>query len=900
MHQHPLTFLGHDISAKEKVPDCDDWAWKGLFRGLLWRLKLGVLPSLSPCIEELRRAAADGRRKYAELRRRFLVDPHAMEGSQKSHPLNMDNPLSQDPDSVWSRHFQISELEETIDNDLTRLYPEHGAFFQSTFCQVMLRRILLVWSLMHPSCSYRQGMHELLAPLLYVLHCDVIYLSEAKQRYEDVFDDRFEEPFCLELRTHEDGGKQRSKGLIYSKTITTLEDSRSLVDIGSLERIAGKKKCASLQADEWNYGLRILVMGNDTYGAEGELGVLFSGRFVEHDAFFMFNALMCGKSGGVNMADYYLPPNSTGVSPALEASTFLYKVLAIVDLPLHSHVKGLGVEPQFFALRWIRVLFGREFDLQTLLILWDAILLMADFYDANTSNEDLIGCLNSPRRVFIIAFALSMLVYLRLILFAAPNATTCLQKLLNFPQTSSIEVLIEGARNLYPLVKETARCNCAKGVQNMDAHKTGMLRKSSSKSLFQADITKFSSEFSQKSFPDFYWEEKWKNFVLRKDAQLHCEKKQATLTRDVNRETRAVKGSSEELPFAMPGNDGSSSMQGASQDDRTTPQYAGNSKDILPIACGAAQYQKGREEIQQTMFLVTDNSNQGDLESSKLEIIDDPNAVTATPTHVSSLPIKLNTSYDYESTERNVPKMHGFHQKLGCIEGKDSLPECLWTDKGPERLSPTSHVAQDDAVPSSALLSKVPLHPRKYWMWSFGKTRGQGKGVDKMVPSHLETSKEPSKVAVVNANVSAEHTSLLVGEEKPISSRERKLIDNHANEPYSSVMSGEKVQVMVDHSYEAGETDTNASITNFLEEASHLTYLGSLGQCMSDKIQVIEAALAQILSSKIEMGFSDENSELCNKLAIRSTEANSSELVPKTVQAAIEELKNISNKLLQM
>lgn len=35
--------------------------------------------------------------RYAELRRRLLVDPHIMEESQKGSDLSMDNPLSQNP-----------------------------------------------------------------------------------------------------------------------------------------------------------------------------------------------------------------------------------------------------------------------------------------------------------------------------------------------------------------------------------------------------------------------------------------------------------------------------------------------------------------------------------------------------------------------------------------------------------------------------------------------------------------------------------------------------------------------------------------------------------------------------------------------------------------------------------
>jgi hypothetical protein len=44
-----------------------------------------------------------------------------------------------------------------VDQDLSRLYPEHGNYFQTKGCQGILRRILLLWCLRHPECGYRQG-----------------------------------------------------------------------------------------------------------------------------------------------------------------------------------------------------------------------------------------------------------------------------------------------------------------------------------------------------------------------------------------------------------------------------------------------------------------------------------------------------------------------------------------------------------------------------------------------------------------------------------------------------------------------------------------------------------------------------------------------------------------------
>lgn len=59
---------------------------------------------------------------------------------------------------MWGRFFRNAELERMVDQDLSRLYPEHGSYFQTPGCQAMLRRILLLWCLGHPGYGYRQGM----------------------------------------------------------------------------------------------------------------------------------------------------------------------------------------------------------------------------------------------------------------------------------------------------------------------------------------------------------------------------------------------------------------------------------------------------------------------------------------------------------------------------------------------------------------------------------------------------------------------------------------------------------------------------------------------------------------------------------------------------------------------
>lgn len=45
----------------------------------------------------------------------------------------------------------------------------------------MLTDILFCYACENPAISYKQGMHELLAPLLFVLHCDLQGFAHANE-----------------------------------------------------------------------------------------------------------------------------------------------------------------------------------------------------------------------------------------------------------------------------------------------------------------------------------------------------------------------------------------------------------------------------------------------------------------------------------------------------------------------------------------------------------------------------------------------------------------------------------------------------------------------------------------------------------------------------------------------
>ncbi|KAL2928827.1 TBC1 domain family member 5-like protein A [Bienertia sinuspersici] len=479
-------------------------------RGVRWRINLGVLPSFSSSIDDLRRVMADSRRRYAALRRCLLVDPHVNKFSDDSSDLVVDNPLSQNPDSTWGRFFRNAELEKMVDKDLSRLYPEHGSYFQTPACQCLLRRILLLWCLRHPECGYRQGMHELLAPLLYVLHADIQHLNEVRELYEEHFVDKFDE--FLMHETHDFNFKISSN---------TAED-----DTGPQERSKKHKSLSELDAN-----VQTIIQLSDPYGAEGELGIVLSEKFMEHDAYCMFDALMSGAGGAVAMAEFFShPPASatqTGMPPVIEASLTLYHLLSIVDSSLYNHLVELGVEPQYFALRWLRVLFGREFSLEDLLVIWDEIFSFDNSASVTAPAND-PGVLNSPRGAFISAMAVSMMLSVRSSLLATEYAASCLQRLLNFPENIDLGKLIEKAKSLVPLAL----------AANVPSHSTPMIGHGYQSKQLPVKGYAHSLSFDSKGpgtpvsvVPERYWEEKWRVAQEEEKTKKENSAKQASSQR---------------------------------------------------------------------------------------------------------------------------------------------------------------------------------------------------------------------------------------------------------------------------------------------------------------------------------------------------------------------------------
>ncbi|KAJ2871684.1 hypothetical protein GGH93_004619 [Coemansia aciculifera] len=276
---------------------------------LRWRLYLGVLAieHFGEEDEECRRAwvvaAEKERSNYEALRRQFVVNPGAV-CEEEAVDWKLMNPLSLDEDSPWFQYHQDQELRTTIMQDVARTFPEE-AYFREARVQKLLADILFVYAKLHSSLQYRQGMHELLAPILMAVDRD------------------------------------------------------------------------SVQCE-----------GGDVFF----VGQILDRRFVEHDAFAMFDKLMriC--------LPWYQAPSFTSPrlrpvykaggnerqavadaaklhTPIIAQCHLLMEKLASVEPQLAGHLQSLDIEPQLFGIRWFRLLFSREFSkLSDVFQLWDILL----------------------------------------------------------------------------------------------------------------------------------------------------------------------------------------------------------------------------------------------------------------------------------------------------------------------------------------------------------------------------------------------------------------------------------------------------------------------------------------------------------------------------------------------
>ncbi|XP_053913241.1 TBC1 domain family member 5 isoform X1 [Cuculus canorus] len=342
-------FVNNNYLATIRLKGINGQLRSSRFRSVCWKLFLEVLPQdRSRWIK----TTSDLRTSYNKIKEIHITNPRKA-GQQD---LIINNPLSQDEGSLWNKFFQDKELRAMIEQDVTRTFPEMQ-YFQQENVRKILTDVLFCYARENEQLLYKQGMHELLAPIVFILHCDHQAFSHASE---------------------------------------------------------------AAQPSE-------------------EMKVLLNPEYLEHDAYAMFTRLMKTAEHWFSTFEHdsqkekdvmitpmpFARPQDLGPSIAIVAKVNQIQdhLLKKHDIELYMHLNRLEIAPQIYGLRWVRLLFGREFPLQDLLVVWDAL-----FADSIT--------LNLVDYIFV-----AMLLYIRDALISS-NYQTCLGLLMHYPPIGDVHSLI--------------------------------------------------------------------------------------------------------------------------------------------------------------------------------------------------------------------------------------------------------------------------------------------------------------------------------------------------------------------------------------------------------------------------------------------------------------------------
>ena len=153
---------------------------------------------------------------------------------------------SDEAKSPWSTLRQDELSREEIFQDVTRCMQDNY-FFREPATQKRLLDILFIYAKLNPDIGYRQGMHELLAPILWVIHQDAVDLmgvlsidkkAEGIDFMIEVLDGKFVEHdafnlFCAVMQTAKafyEIGENRDSSPIIARSKRIHEEILNAVD----------------------------------------------------------------------------------------------------------------------------------------------------------------------------------------------------------------------------------------------------------------------------------------------------------------------------------------------------------------------------------------------------------------------------------------------------------------------------------------------------------------------------------------------------------------------------------------------------------------------------------------------------------------------------------------------
>ncbi|KAH7821653.1 Tre-2/Bub2/Cdc16 (TBC) F family protein A [Monocercomonoides exilis] len=327
-----LGSAGEEFSIKARIYAIKYGLEKSPIRSLCWKFFLGCFSGRPG--PDWKMQSREWRRQYQELIDGFLIDPHEAE----TEDLEISNPLSDSSVSSWNKYFKNQDVETNIKKDLNRLFTDIP-FFTRPEVHDCLRRILLVWSLKNPETGYQQGMHEILACLYYVVMESSLYPLDFSDFPEDLTDEQrmmasvLVDALSKEYPEHDLFAMfDRIMGITSKWFYDTTKPPVEAEQIKQLSNVLGT---GDLSADTL-----------DSNGAAGNAKAVVKRTKTVH---------------------------FSEIPYIVRYSRRVFVLLKAKDPALWEKINDFGIEPQYFLMRWLRMLFAREFELSEALRIWDAI-----------------------------------------------------------------------------------------------------------------------------------------------------------------------------------------------------------------------------------------------------------------------------------------------------------------------------------------------------------------------------------------------------------------------------------------------------------------------------------------------------------------------------------------------
>lgn len=263
-------------------------------------------------------------------------------GSQTVHSTG-DTAANGEVEGGWTQYFSDESLLSDINTDLERLHPTgKEAMFQNEELLTVMRDVLFVWCKLHPDVSYRQGMHDVVAVVMYA------FLTTPPGNPADPTKSKLSQEG--DATSYIPESIEADVFMVVEAVMLYLKPFYEVVAVPSPSRQhVGVEECSSKED---------FVNSVSDEAATTRSSATSTASSASHISQRPANDRRPHKLALHRLCEH-----------------IQCELLQQKDPRLCDHLRNADIVPETYCLRWIRLLLAREFLLDDLLIVWDAMIM---------------------------------------------------------------------------------------------------------------------------------------------------------------------------------------------------------------------------------------------------------------------------------------------------------------------------------------------------------------------------------------------------------------------------------------------------------------------------------------------------------------------------------------------